>query len=311
MSKFKFHAGLLIWLLLFSVGISHARDDINLSRPMLWKINTTPPSYLFGTIHLPDPRLSNLEPQVEAAINKSDIIYTEIDLKPENMLQTAQNVMRTDGKTLSDVLPQDVQGLLNVRLAKISTQLSTAAFDPMKTWAIYAMVVLLEQQIKYPELKALDFMLYQRAIEDGKKTGGIETVDEQLGYFEQFTEEEQTTLLRNTLKQLDTMEAKGENLTEVLLQWYLKGDVNSFSDLIAKLPLADDEKLNQRMMKMLITDRNKLMAERINKILSKKTGDSYFFAVGAAHLGGEQSVLEHLKKMGYSGNQVAAIQYRN
>jgi len=306
MSKFKYHVSLFVWLLLLSINTAQARDDSHLSRPMLWEINTTPPSYLFGTIHLPDPRLSNLGSLVETAFKRSDAVYTEIDLKPESILQTAQHIIRTDGKTLNDVLPEDVQNLLNARLTKISPQLSTVALEPMKTWAIYAMVVVLEQQIKYPGLKALDQMLFQRALEAGKKTGGIETVDEQLHYFEQFTEDEQISLLRNTLEQLNAMEAKGENPIEILLQWYFKGDAESFTDLMAKLPMADDEKLNQQIMKTLLMDRNKIMAERIGKILSKKTGESYFFAVGAAHLGGEQSVLHHLEKMGYSGNQVTA-----
>ena len=78
-----------------------------------------------------------------------------------------------------------------------------------------------------------------------------------------------------------------------------------------KIPLADNDKLNQRIKKILLTDRNKIMAERIGKMLSGKTGKSYFFAVGSAHLGGEQSVLKYLEKMGYSVKQVAATPTHN
>ena len=306
MNKSKFYfAGLFCLLLLFT-GIAPARDTRSMQRPMLWQINSTPASYLFGTIHLPDPRLSKLEPRVEAAFTKSDAVYTEIELDPAKQMESAMKMMRSDGKTLSQTLPNDVRELLDARLKKINPQLNAVPFEPMKTWAIYAMVALLEQQMKYPNIKPLDMMLFERAQKEGKKAGGIETIDEQLGYFEQFSEQEQITLLKTTLEQMNEMEAKGEDMTELMLQWYLTGDIESFSDLMQKVPLAEDEKLNQRIEKILLTDRNKLMAERIVKMLSGKTGKSYFFAVGAAHLGGEQSVLKHLEKMGYSAKQVPA-----
>ncbi|MDG1406046.1 MAG: TraB/GumN family protein, partial [Planctomycetota bacterium] len=47
--------------------------------PLLWKVtseNNT--SYLFGTMHVADPRVTTLAPAVEAAFAASDAIFTEL-----------------------------------------------------------------------------------------------------------------------------------------------------------------------------------------------------------------------------------------
>ena len=46
-------------------------------------------SYLFGTIHLSDPRVLKLHPNAEAAFKASDTFYAEIDLDPGAQLQVA------------------------------------------------------------------------------------------------------------------------------------------------------------------------------------------------------------------------------
>lgn len=299
-----------LFLLIIATGFCHARDLNSVSRPMLWEINTTPTTYLFGTIHLQDPRVSVLSPQVEAAFKKSDVVITEIELDPALLFNVATRMIRTDGKTLREVLPKMVYSRLEKRLKKINPQLTTLPFEPMKTWAVYAAVMLLESQLKHPGIQPLDSMLFGRAQKQGKETGGLETIDEQLGYFEQFSEKEQTMLLSTVLDQMDEADAKGEDMMQTLIQWYLKGDVESLAELMNKMPLAEDKALEARIEKMLLTDRNRLMAERIGELLERKSGKGYFFAVGAAHLGGEQSILTHLIRLGYAAKQVGPKVYR-
>ena len=291
-------------LLFVATGACQARDLDSVSRPMLWELDTTPTSYLFGTIHVPDPRVTVLSPEVEAAFRTSDAVLTEIELDPESMTGLAARMMRTDGKTLSEVLPESVHSRLEKRLKKINPLLTTEALQSMKTWGVYAAVLLLESQLKHPDIQPLDVLLYERAQEEGKETGGLETLEEQLGYFEQFSEEEQAKLLTTVLNQMDEADAKGEDMIQTLIQWYLNGDVESLAELLNEMPLAEDKALEARIEKVLLTDRNRLIAERIAALLESESGRGYFFAVGAAHLGGEQSILDNLMKRGYSANQV-------
>ena len=53
--------------------------------------------------------------------------------------------------------------------------------------------------------------------------------------------------------------------------------------------------------KALITDRNKNMADRIDLLMKKQ---SIFIAVGAAHLGGEEGLVNLLKRKGYTLKEI-------
>jgi len=58
-------------------------------KPMLWKITKdtlAEPSYLFGTIHLNDERVTTLHPAAELAFSMSDVFYAEIDFSIEAQL---------------------------------------------------------------------------------------------------------------------------------------------------------------------------------------------------------------------------------
>jgi len=53
-------------------------DDTQRS-PFLWKIEGNgPPTYLYGTIHVPDPRVTELPSAVKAAFGASQAVFTEI-----------------------------------------------------------------------------------------------------------------------------------------------------------------------------------------------------------------------------------------
>ena len=55
-------------------------------RAMLWKIERPgiPPSYLFGTVHLTDARVTALSDAVRLALDESKTVLLEADTSPEN-----------------------------------------------------------------------------------------------------------------------------------------------------------------------------------------------------------------------------------
>ena len=84
-------------------------------KPALWKIEgkgLEKPSYLFGSIHLGDPRVTTLHPDAEKAFVASDHFYAEIDLDPAKQMAIAPKLMRKDGKTLSESIGPDLTGKL-------------------------------------------------------------------------------------------------------------------------------------------------------------------------------------------------------
>ena len=153
-------------------------------KPALWKIegkDLTKPSYLFGTVHLGDARITTLHPKAEKAFQTSDRFYAEIDMDPAKQVAIAPLLMRTDGKVLSESIGPKLTKRLNKALEAISPDLDSKAFEPMKTWVVTMALPTLKLGLSGE--KALDAVLYERAIGDEKKVGGIETVESQLKIF--------------------------------------------------------------------------------------------------------------------------------
>jgi uncharacterized protein YbaP (TraB family) len=85
-------------------------------RPFLWRIDGETPSYLYGTIHLPDDRVLALPDVVREAIESSDGLYTEIPMELSEQLKAASKIMLPGMTTLSDKLPEDLHDRLATHL---------------------------------------------------------------------------------------------------------------------------------------------------------------------------------------------------
>src|SRR5215510_15315077 len=58
-------------------------------KPLLWRIEGPVPSYLYGTIHIPDQRVLALPEVVMRAMAASDAVYTEVQLDPATITAAA------------------------------------------------------------------------------------------------------------------------------------------------------------------------------------------------------------------------------
>jgi uncharacterized protein YbaP (TraB family) len=287
-------------------GSVFATDATAVQKPLLWKINSSPPSWLFGVIHLPDERVATLPSVAQKAFEQSNAFYAEIPMDNRMRMRATLGTLRDDQKTLTDVLPRKTFSRLQQRLKKIDPRLSAgASFIGMKTWNIVMSLVVLENQSKHMQSKSLDLTLYQLAQQAGKRVGGIETVEQYSGYLDQFSEQEQIEMLENKLLQMEMAEKEHTTVSEIMIQWYMTGNVENIHHMI-EFPILQNKALQQRAIKSLVTDRNKVMANSIAEILRLHPGESHFFAVGAAHLGGSNSVQYHLQKLGLSTQRYPA-----
>ena len=284
-----------------------AIDTTNLKhpvKPVLWKIegkDLTKPSYLFGTIHLGDPRITSLHPEAEKAFQAADRFYAEIDMDPAKQVAIAPLLMRADCKILSESIGPKLTKKLNKTLKAINPDLDSKAFEPMKTWVVTMALPTLKSGLSGE--KALDAVLYERAISAEKKVGGIETVESQLKIFDALTEKEQISLLSDSLKAIKKEEAEGKDAVKELLDLYLTSDVKKIGGMIKEHmgnDMGRNEKLGRRLMKTLLDDRNITMTVTIAKKLSEHPGRSQFFAVGAAHYTGQSAIQDLLTKKGYT-----------
>ena len=284
-------------LMLLGAPVSVAALD-EAQAPLLWQIEGAVPSYLFGTIHVADPRVLSLPDRVESAFQAAEVVYTEIPLDTSVQLGMAESAVLPEGGRLEEILDPDTVERINRYLSDVAPGLTIAPLSQLKVWALATTLQLLESQMKHPG-KALDMELYGRADALGKEVGGLETVAEQLELMDGLNFERQVRLLEGTLDYLEQARVDGVDVVADLIDAYLNGDIDRLGHTLNEYlddPLEHDSPLLERF----ITARNRKMAERIDKLLESDPGRRYFFAVGAGHFWGDQSLPQLLRDRGYT-----------
>ncbi|MEJ2115131.1 MAG: TraB/GumN family protein [Gammaproteobacteria bacterium] len=297
------HSLIFISSLIFFLVFSCQLFAETIEKPFLWKIEgDRATSYLFGTVHLPDARISTLHESVEQAFSDSEYIYTEIPLETSDMLAQANYLMLEGDQTLAEIVGSDLLRRADNIVKDINPALTIDPFLKFKVWALATSLPLLEQQLDNPGVLPLDAQLYQRAGNEGKGTGGIETIQEQLSYFENLTQEEELKMLRDTIEFMEDANNQEQSLAEEFIQYYSQGDVDAFGELMVKY-IKEDE-FSKDFIKKILFDRNVIMAERIYKKLQENPDRSYFFAIGAGHYWGATGVQNLLINNGLSISRV-------
>ncbi len=269
------------------------------ARPFLWRIERQPASYLYGTIHVPDERVTTLPAAVEEALAESDTIVTEIRL--DNAAAVMTKMFLSDRKTLADLLPEDLYDRLHAMMeAKGAPAAMRNMLDRQKIWAALMTVAQLEMFESLSKgKKHLDQMLWDYARAEDKGQDALESIDEQIGVFEAFTTDEQIEMLRGTLDVLDALEKEGRNYMDEIIAVYLRGEPEGLQEVMEAFSgVTKDSELEKRFEKLLLDDRNVRMVERMVTKMKESPDTSFFFAVGAAHFPGEKGILKLLAERG-------------
>ena len=275
------------------------------ARPFLWRIDgptrgaAAKPSYLMGTIHIPDERLDPLLASVQRAFDASDVVVTEIPMDSLAQLKIAPMLMLPNGQTLDAVLAPKLSARLDAYLTQKG--FPVAPLSHMKVWVIATQLVLLDHMQAFATMQPLDAILSADAKSAGKETAALETIEQQLGIFGDLSATEQQRMLEQTL---DQMQGDAGDPTAEILAAYLAGDD---AKLTAVMDAANDPRnpLDMKMKKRLITDRNVTMSASMVALLKANPGKSYFFAVGAAHTVGADGVAATLAKSGMTMTRLA------
>ena len=264
-----------------------ARGD-DFKRGLLWKIETAgvAPSYLFGTFHTSDPRITTLPCPVDEVFGQTASYTMEVIVNGPGISSMAEAMYFSDGKKLKDVLG-DVLYQETLRSIRTNDSSSQIAIDHMKPWAVLMM-------LSGPRSGSglfLDMALQLRAIYRDKPTYGLETMQEQIAVFNGMTLDDQIVLLRDAVR--DTQ--RPQDAMEEITQAYLKRDLGALLNLNEKYK-PEDARIYASMMDRLLVQRNINMATRMRVRLQEGNA---FIAVGALHLPGDTGLLRLLRDAGY------------
>lgn len=263
--------------------------DDSIQGGLLWRINRSglTPSYLLGTIHSADPRVLNLKPAVQQALDRSDQFIMEMQMGADALLSMGVSMMLTDGSTLESLIGRDLYQ--QVLKAMADHGFPEMMIGNLKPWAVMALL----SMPKSSGEQVLDMVLFQQAKSAGKPTAGLETAQEQLAVFEGLSMPDQIALLKMTLAQLPEL----PRMFERLIQAYAADDLQRIASLAAEYNMHAEAGAGQRFMAQLNDSRNRRMAERMDSYLQQ--GNS-FVAVGALHLTGGAGLIRLLRERGYS-----------
>lgn len=260
---------------------------VKYAKGLLWKIEVpgARSSYLFGTIHSDDRRVTALPEPVIKALDASSRFTMEAIIDGEGLVYMAETMYFSDGRTLQQVAGKELYAESVKALA--ARGIPTLGVEKQKPWAVMMALSMPPPQTG----EYLDLILQDRATRQNKPVSGLETIQEQLAVFDELPLPDQVALLKEAVQERDTFEKELEEMIEA----YLARDIAALAEAGAKHK-PDNDRLHRSVMDRLLTRRNTRMAARLGPIL--KDG-SAFIAVGAAHLPGESGLLNLLDQAGY------------
>lgn len=280
------------WLLIVVAGAASAAQDFN--HGLLWQISKQghASSHLFGTIHSEDSRvLAQLEQAPGRVLKSAKAVVIETELNAVASAQFAAAMFFTDGQKLRHLLePEWFQRAVS---AAQSRGLGEHQVDTMKPWVLMTLLAM-------PAPKTgqfLDAVIYQSGMQQGVRVGGLETPQEQIEAMDGLALEDQLSLLRETIEEVDEL----PKLLEELTQSYLDKDLKRMQELYDEYSERSDRAAEQRLKERILLARNDRMMERMQQWLN--SGGS-FIAVGALHLPGPNGLLQQLHDQGWKVERI-------
>jgi uncharacterized protein YbaP (TraB family) len=162
------------------------------------------------------------------------------------------------------------------------------ALDRMETWL--AALTLSQQTMASVGVTAgegVEPVIMMRARAAKQPIVGLETVAQQFGYLDGLPEADQVVMLVSAIEEVATIKDEAARMTAM----WQAGDVDGLADAFAA-----DSGGSDRLLKVLLTDRNARWADWIANVMNQP--GKVFIAVGAGHFGGEAGLLALLKAKG-------------
>ena len=249
-------------------------------------------SYLYGTIHMMPKAQFKMGDEVKDAFAKAEKVILELDMDdPGLQADMMKHVMFTDGTQLTQLFTEQEQKMVDSVLTK-DLGMNLMAFNTMKPFIINTMLV---QSFFGKELASYEETFIMMAGEQGKEILGLETVAEQFAAVDAQSYEDQADDIVEFIEESE----ETQKLFNKMLELYLEGDADKLYTMTREFYDGDDN-----MVKSMLDQRN---ANWIPVLEKQMAQGSRFVGVGAAHLGGENGVIQLLRDAGYKVTPVNKI----
>ncbi len=262
--------------------------------------------YLLGSIHLATASIYPFHQMLIEAYKASDVLVVEA-----NVLDVASGIeyfnaksMLESGTSLKDILDEETYEKLGMVLSGFGYP--TDAYDSIKPWRVANDLNALLMTLSGGDasevdnsVAGIDLYFILNAFLNGKPIYELEGVPYQADLFDGLSKEFQVQYLQSVLEGFFAPAEEGtsqsaEQLNAWLALWK-EGDLDAFRESFS-LEASEDNELTQ----MLFGQRDIDMTEKIIMMLENENPATYFVVVGAGHLVPDNSIVDLLRKAGYT-----------
>lgn len=272
-----------LFLLLFITGYTFAQSAKQ-TNSLLWEIsgnNLSKPSYLYGTMHVSNKIAFRLDDVFYQALDNAEYVALESDpnlwldyyLKSSNSIDFSN--IYSSGFYKENFVPeapklQNVAGILGFDTEMINNVLyRTSLFST-----------------NFQEETYLDMFIYQACQKFNKKFVPLEDI------------EESDNLVKKSQNEMTKDQPDAWLMKSLLKDSYNNLLENAYRERnIYLIDSLQQGYYTQNYLKYMLYERNKIMVKGISETVQK---GSTFIGIGAAHLGGENGVIQLLQSLGYT-----------
>lgn len=240
---------------------------------------------LLGTMHVGVAE-ADIPPLIWQRLEEADKLIIEADIREMSPSLARRYLTLPPPQTLEELLGPEAWRALTAIFQRAYPDLSLEQLR-RQSLALTASQLMMAAAAESgaatnPGAPSMDQLIFERAQTSGKATATLETLAEQLSLLEQVFTPEQ---LRELIANYEDEKAQYQSLERA----YREGRSQVIAALIKDMP--------PPMRELLLDQRNLRWNRSLERLLSP---GHTFLAVGAAHYGGEQSLLRLLRAQGFS-----------
>lgn len=280
--------------------LSLAFVAVSIQAQLLWKVSGNgleKDSYILGTMHNAPASMIDEIPGMQQALEGCDVVIGEMDGKDLSLgsLDLGQMMAMLEAppdSTLDKLLtPEEYEMIHQVYKEKCGDEAMPFVlmnfFKPALINMIITQYSILDSV--HDVSQYIDMAVQLRAKEMGRPSMGLESVMEQMSFLFDVPIAEQAKDLLETCMYIDF----SEEMVSMLYEPYVNQDLAKIESLYFDSKVGNDEKENDR----LVVRRNLNWVEKLDNMMPEQ---ACLVCVGAAHLIGEQGLLQLFRDRGYT-----------
>lgn len=288
--KFR-NLSLLFVLLFLSTGIFAQKAE----NYLLWKLSgngLSTPSYIMGTMHMMPKKEYQLPAKFDETFKTCKILVMEVDmdLSLKEQLALADKVKYPEGKSLQSYMTDEEYQeyrtyfleTLGIKKRKLNR------YENLRPFYAYSLIM---KDLIPGKMVLMEKDLGKKAKKNKMETAGLETVVYQMDLVDGIAIEDQIDMFLLS----DDPDSKDGIVEEFNKTIKLYQDQNL--DQMLAMNKDDDSEAGKDFYQKFLVNRNHNWIPQIEKISKKQPA---FYAVGAAHLAGDEGVISLLRQKGYT-----------